>query len=98
MREVGMRVDAWSALLALRMRVSMSAIGSVSTSLLSSLPGALRHARDRALVRELAQADAADAELLEHGARAAAALAARVVPRLELVRALLLDDQGLLRH
>src|SRR5262249_8950489 len=36
---------------------------------LSLLPGTLGHARDRALVRELAQADPAEAELAEDGAR-----------------------------
>src|SRR6476659_1446381 len=83
-RELGMVACSCSALLALRMRVSMSAIGSVSTS--SLLPTGLRHAGDRALVRELAQANAAEAELLEHRARAAALVAARVVPHLELLR------------
>ena len=86
-----------SALLALRMRVSMSAIGSVS--IVSSYQLALRHARDRALVRELAQADPAEAELPEDRARAAAAVAARVRAHLVLLRlALLLDDQRLLGH
>jgi hypothetical protein len=59
--------------LALRMRVSMSAIGSVSTA--SLLPAGLRHAGDHALVRKLAQADAAEAELAENGAGTAAAVA-----------------------
>src|SRR3954447_3010369 len=91
-------IDAVSciALLALRMRVSMSATGSVSISVL--LPRALRHAGDDALVGELAQADPAQAELLEHRARAAALVAARVVADLVLRRPRLLDDQGLLRH
>jgi hypothetical protein len=59
-----MSTVSWSALLALRMRVSMSAIGSVCR-----LPARFRHAGDRALVRELAQADAAEAELAGHVAR-----------------------------
>src|SRR5690242_3197447 len=85
-----------SALLALRMRVSMSAIGSVST--VSLLPARLRHAGNRALVREFAQADAAEPELAEHRARPAAPVAARVAARLELLGSPLLDDERRLRH
>src|SRR5215831_4504862 len=62
------------------------------------LPGALGQARDDALVGELPQADAAEAELPEDGARPTAAVAARVVPDLELLRPRGLDDQRLLRH
>src|SRR5258708_38006409 len=95
-RELGMEACSCSALLALRMRVSMSAIGSVSTS--SLLPTRLRHAGNRALVGELAQADPAEAELLEHRARPAAPVAARVVPHLELLRSPLLHDERGLGH
>src|SRR5438105_3371180 len=77
------------------MRVSMSATGSVSMSL---LPRALRHAGDDALVGELPQADPAEPELLEHGARPTAAVAAGVVAHLELRRPRGLDSQRLLRH
>src|SRR3972149_9144710 len=49
-------------------------------------------------MREVAQADPAETELAEHGARAAAAVAARVVPHLELRPAGVLDDERLLRH
>src|SRR4051794_19386752 len=83
-----------NALFALRMRVSMSAIGSVSIG----SPARFRHARDRALVREVAQADAAEPELAEHGTRPAAAVAAGVRAHLVLLRALLLDDERSLRH
>jgi hypothetical protein len=69
----------------------MSAIGSVS--IFVPIPTALRHAGNGALVRELAQADPAEAELLEHRARTAAAVAAGVVAHLELLLALLLGDQ-----
>src|SRR5579884_35704 len=96
-RECGISVRACSALLALRMRVSMSATGSVSM-VGPFLPRALRHARDHALVGELAQADPAEPELAEHGARPAAPVAARVVPHPELLRPRGLDDQRLLRH
>src|SRR5205809_5944209 len=62
----------------------------------SLLPGTLGHAGDRSVVRELAQADPAKAELAVHGARAAAAAAPGVVAHLELLRALRLDDQDFL--
>src|SRR5579862_866210 len=94
MRELGMTALSWSALLAFRIRVSMSAMGSVSIG----SPARFRHAGDGALVRELAQADAAEAELAEHRARATAAVAARVSAHLVLRRAALLDDQALLGH
>src|SRR5918912_642254 len=83
-REVGISACSCIALLALRMRVSMSATGSVSIARL--LPAGLRHARDHALVRELPQADPAEAELAEDGARPPTAVAARVVAGLELLR------------
>src|ERR1044072_2703096 len=92
--EFGISARSCSALLALRMRVSMSATGSVSMACL--LPRALRHAGDHALVGELPQADAAEPELLEHGARAAALVAAAVRARLVLRRARGLRDQRLL--
>src|SRR5215208_58871 len=97
-REVGMTTRSCSALLALRIRVSMSATGSVSIFRTPRLPAALGHAWDRALVRELAQADPAQAELLEHGTRPPAAVAARVVAHLEPLRLPLLVDERFLRH
>src|SRR5438067_1581080 len=101
------------------MRVSMSAIGSVSTSSSSflpsgarvllplvenaqhfsrSLPGRLGHAGDRALMREIPQADPAEPELPVHGARAPAAVAAAVLPRPVALRPRRLDDERLLGH
>src|SRR5580765_733676 len=94
--DVGISARSCSALLALRMRVSMSATGSVSILVL--LPRALRHAGNHALVSELAQADAAKPELLEHGARPAAAVAAGVVAHLVLRGPCGLHSQRLLRH
>src|SRR6185437_11555444 len=94
--ELGIAACSCSALLALRMRVSMSAIGSVST--VSLLPARLRHAGNRALVRQLAQADPAQAELAEDRAGTAAPVAARVVAHLELLGSPLLDDERRLRH
>src|SRR5947209_6007677 len=94
MRDVGMTALSWSALLAFRMRVSMSAIGSVSIA----SPARFRHAGNRALMGEVAQADAAETELAEHRARPAAPVAARVVAHPVLLRALLLDDEARLCH
>src|SRR3954451_22487586 len=96
-RELGSSTRSCSALLALRIRVSMSAIGSVSTSDFL-LPRALGHARDRALMGELPQADAAEPELPVDRAWAAAAAAARVLPHREPRRPGLLRDQRLLGH
>src|ERR671922_1110546 len=90
-RDVGISTLSCIALLALRMRASMSATGSVSIARL--LPRALGHAGDHALVREFPQADPAEAELAEDGARAPAAVAARVAPHLEALRPALLDDE-----
>src|SRR5919112_4588394 len=74
--------DAW---MALRTRVRKSATGSVIDMRCGScLPAALGHARDEALVRELAQADPAQPELAVDGPRAAAAAAARVLAGLVL--------------
>src|SRR5260221_11812498 len=86
--EVGISTFSCSALLALRMRESMSAIGSVSMS--SLLPAGLRHARDRALVGELAQADAAKAELFENGTRTTTTVQPGVVATPGVLRPLLL--------
>src|SRR3954453_6414207 len=94
--ELGISTRSCSALLPLRMRVSMSAMGSVSISVL--LPGALRHARDDALMGELAQANPAEPELLEHGARPPALVAAGVVAHLVLRGARGLRDHRLLGH
>src|SRR5919107_5194238 len=85
--------DAW---MALRTRVRKSATGSVID--IVRLPAALRHAGDVAVVRELAQADPAQAELAEHGARAATAAAAGVLAGLVLGGARLADALGDLCH
>src|SRR3954449_9301944 len=79
------------------MRVRKSAIGSV-IDIAIDLPARLLDARDQALVRDLAQADPAQAELAEVRARATAPLAAVVVARRVLVRARLLDTLGSLGH
>src|SRR5579875_835911 len=97
--ELGIRTVSCMATLALRTRVSMSAIGSVifmSGRLLS--PARLGDAGDLAGVHELAQADPAQPELPEHRVRPPAPAAPGVGAHLELRCALLLLDQCLLRH
>src|SRR4030095_8447762 len=64
----------------------------------SRSPTGLGHAGDLSLVRELAQADPAEAELAVDGARAPAAAAAGVAPHLEPRRLRLLVDEWLLGH
>src|SRR5678815_3560359 len=96
MREVGMETESCIARFALRMRLSMSAIGSVSIACL--LPTGLGHPWDRALVREVAQADPAELVPAEHGARPAAAIAARVGTDAVLLLALLLHAERGLGH
>ena len=64
----------------------------------SLLPGTLGHAGYRSLMRELAQADPAEAELLEHSTRTSAAITARVIANAELLRARLLDAKRFLCH
>src|SRR5919197_4011423 len=93
-REVGIWAVSCSALLSLRIRASMSAIGSVSIA----SPGTLGHARDHARVGEIAQADPAQPELPVDGTRSAAPVAPVVAPRPEALRTPGLGDQGLLGH
>src|SRR5437762_834810 len=85
--------DAW---IPLRIRVRKSAIGSVID--IERSPTALRHAGDVAVVRELAQADAAHAELAEHRTRAPAATATGVLTGLELRTACLAHALRRLGH
>src|SRR3954453_1843598 len=80
----GMSTVSWAAVIALRIRVRKSAMGSVSDM---RLPAALRHAGDEAVVGEAAQADPAEAELAVHAARAPALAAPGVLTGLELAAA-----------
>src|SRR5713226_1881126 len=90
-RDAGMSTRVCLAVTALRIRVSMSAIGSVISFALSfRLPAALRHPGDVALERQLAEAQAAQPELPHVGARPAAQVAAVAQPDLELRRLLFL--------
>src|SRR5205823_11291316 len=80
MRDAGMSTRVCLAVTALRIRVSISAMGSVIFPLstinsqlsASGLPAALGDACDVALERELAAAQAAQRELAHVGARTAA--------------------------
>src|SRR4051794_36605307 len=66
MREVGISQLAWRACDAFRMRVSMSAIGSL---MLMGLPARLRHAGDLAGERQTTKADTAQREASDERAR-----------------------------
>src|SRR5215208_3771228 len=94
-RELGITTSSWAAWMPLRIRVRKSAMGSVIDM---RSPARLRHAGDEALVRELAQADAAQPELAVDRTRAPAAPAAAVRPRGVLGRAVGPHDHGCLGH
>src|SRR3989442_8384451 len=94
-REAGMSTFSCSARLALRMRVSRSAIGSLR---IRPLPARLHDARNLALERQLAKAEPAHLELPEVAARAAAQLAPGIGARAELRLTLRLHDERGLRH
>src|SRR5919206_3695464 len=91
----GISTVSCAAMIALRMRVRKSAMGSVIDM---RSPARLGHAGDEPLVRQLAQADPAEAELAVDGARAPAAPAARVHPHLVLLRAARAHDLRCLGH
>src|SRR5919199_5837222 len=93
-RDAGMATESWSADSPLRMRVRKSAIGSVIDIGSASSPARLGQPGHVAVVGHLPQADAAEPELAEVRARAPAALAAVVLPRLELLRPPLADHLG----
>jgi hypothetical protein len=96
--EDGMRTESWRATVALRIRVSMSAIGSVMVIGPPPSPTGLPHTGDFAGMDHLAKADPAQPELAEDRARPPAAPAPRIGPDLELGLALLLLDECLLGH
>src|ERR1044072_9408471 len=88
--EEGIGTTSFDACAPLRTRVRKSAMGSVIDM---RSPRALGHAREVAVVREVAQADAAQPELAEHGARPATTAAARVSAGSVLGGPLLADTQ-----
>src|SRR5436190_20882250 len=95
--EEGMRTVSCMATFPLRMRVSMSAMGSVIViEARSPSPAGLGHARHLAAVHHLAKADPAQPELAVDGARSSAPPAAGIGPHPKLGLALLLLDQCLL--
>src|SRR4029453_16340617 len=79
--ERGMSTRRWPAVQAFRIRVSMSATGSVMLIRDSLSPAGLAHAGDMPLQRELAETDPAQPELPEHRAHPAAALTTADPPR-----------------
>src|SRR6266508_4018724 len=91
----GITTSSWNATFALRIRVSMSATGSV---IVMRSPRRLREAGDLAVVGHVAQADAAEPEAPVHRPRAATPATPGIGPHLELGLALLLLDQRLLRQ
>src|SRR5512133_4063872 len=91
----GISTSWCAAVMPLRTRVRKSDTGSVIDI---GSPGALGHARHVAVVRELAQADAAHAELAVHRAGAAAAATPGVLAGLVLGGARLAHALGRLRH
>src|SRR6185312_5886118 len=74
--EPGIETFDFVRICALRMRVIMSPIGSLTAISLSPLPARLHKARDQAFVAELAESDTAEFVLAVVGARTAGQLAA----------------------
>src|SRR5579863_2628664 len=96
--ELGIFTVSCMAVLALRMRVSMSAMGSVMVMAAPPSPAGLRDAGDLSGVHQLPQTDPAQPELAVDGLGPPTASAPGVAPDLELGCALLLLDQCLLGH
>src|SRR5579863_3812313 len=97
--ELGIFTLSCMAVLALRMRVSMSATGSVIVmSAFLPSPARLGDPGDLPGVHHDAQTDATQPELAQHGPGPATTAAPGVGPHLELGRSLLLLDQCLLGH
>src|ERR1700691_1536846 len=95
--ELGIFTESNIAALALRMRVSMSAMGSVIV-IAVLLPTCFRDAGNLTGVNHHAQADATEPELAIHRTRPSTSLATRVGTRRELRGLLLLDSKSFLRH
>src|SRR3990170_511168 len=104
--DAGITTSSCIAVDELRMRVNMSAIGSVidisgppgGAAGAPRLPTSLRDAGDLAVVGHLPEAQTAESEALVDRARSTAALAARVCLHLELGLTLGLVAQSFLRH
>src|SRR5262249_35747533 len=90
--EDGMSTCGRSIRTALRMRVSMSAIGSVIIVVEFPLPARLLYARNQPHIRQLAETNSADAELAIHRPRPAAELTAALSAGTELRLAIRLGN------
>src|SRR5580700_45808 len=97
-REAGTSTVLWFAVLALRMRVSMSAIGSVIDIYISLSPRRLGHAGHDARVGVFAETNPAHRKLSQVATRPAADAATVVTPDAKLRDAPRLDDQARLCH
>src|SRR3989304_3537148 len=84
MREAGTSTLGWRTCRALRMAVSMSAIGSVGAPIVLPLPARFHHAGNLAPERPLPEADAAKLELAQIAPRPPAEPAAVAMADLEL--------------
>src|SRR3954447_13009680 len=92
----GISTVSCAAMMPFRIRVRKSAMGSVIDMM--RLPARLGHAGDEAVVRQLAQAQAAEPELAVDRARATATPTTRLCARLVLRRPVRGDDLGCLSH
>src|SRR5947209_8659181 len=92
--EKGISQLEWRACEALRIRVSMSAMGSLMV--MGGLPASLGHARDLSGQRELAEADAAQREAADECPRPAAQLTAVMRLDFEARRTTGFDDERFL--
>src|SRR5436853_6538610 len=97
-RDAGMETWGLRATNALRILVSISAMGSVITPTLATSPACLHHTGNLPAVRERPETDPAQPELPKHRPRPATRAAAAVPPDLELRRRSPLDQQRLLGH
>src|SRR5260370_40346340 len=95
MPENGISQLEWRAREALRMRVSMSAMGSL---MLMGLPARFGPARNFPRQRQFAEANAAQREAADEPARPSANLAATVRLHLEARRTSGFDDHGFFGH
>src|SRR6266481_5409283 len=92
--DAGMSTVGRSIATALRMRVSMSAMGSV----IIKSPACLLHAGNQPVERHVAKTQPAQFELTINGAGTAAQLAPPLAPATELRRPVRLFDLCLARH
>src|SRR5512141_1977284 len=97
-RDDGTSAFSWRAEIAFLRRVRRSETGSVTFISPSSLPGRLRHARDVPGEREIAETDAAHAELAAEAPRTSAARTAVALADRVLQLRVRLGDRGATSH